>query len=68
MRKYARVQPTSRDVLRYPRVAPNVTSGSIYSSGFVGGWVGETPAFSDTDPAFGTFDIAIKKLRVATKT
>lgn len=67
VRKYAKVQTTSRDVLRWPAVAPNTTSGSIYSSGFVGGWAGETPAFSDTDPGFQNFDIAVKKLRVATK-
>jgi HK97 family phage major capsid protein len=67
IRKYARVQPTSRDILRYPAVAPNTTSGSIYSSGFVGGWVGEVPTFSDTDPAFQLFDVPIRKLRVATK-
>ncbi len=67
MRKYARIVTTSRDTVRYPAVAPNTTSGSIYSSGFVGGWVGETPAFSDTDPAFQTFEINVKKLRVATK-
>lgn len=67
IRRYARVQVTSRDVLKWPRVQPHGSSGSIYSSGFVGSWAGETPAFSDVDPAFGTFDIAIKKLRVATK-
>lgn len=67
VRKYAKVQTTSRDVLRWPAVAPNTTSGSIYSSGFVGGWAGETPAFTDTDPGFQNFDIAVKKLRVATK-
>lgn len=70
IRQRARVQPTSRDILRYPAVAPNATSaalGSIYSSGFVGGWVGETPAFTETDPAFQLFDVPIRKIRVATK-
>jgi HK97 family phage major capsid protein len=67
MRKYARVQTTSRDKLTWPRVQPHATQGSIFSSGFVGSWAGETPAFSDTDPLFGTFDIAIKKIRVVTK-
>lgn len=75
MRRHVRVQTTSRDLLKWPMVQPAAATaggvaaggGSIYSSGFVGGWVGETPAFSDTDPAFGTFDIPIKKLRVATK-
>src|SRR5258706_10898459 len=44
MRRYATVQTTSRDTLRYPRVAPaSATAGgmasggaSIFSSGFVG--------------------------------
>jgi HK97 family phage major capsid protein len=67
IRQYARVQATSRDVLRWPAVLPNATSGSIYSSGFVGGWVGETPAFTETDPGFQYFDIPVRKLRVATK-
>jgi HK97 family phage major capsid protein len=50
-------------------VAPNATAAvaSIYSSGFVGGWVGETPAFVDTDPSFQLLDIPIRKLRIATK-
>lgn len=67
MRQYARVQPTSRDILRWPAVAPNTTSGSIYSSGFVGDWAGETPAFTDTDPSFQLFDIPIRKVRCVTK-
>lgn len=67
MRKYARVQTTSRDVLRWPMVQAHASQGSIYSSGFVGSWAGETPAFSDTDPAFGSFEIPIKKIRCATK-
>jgi len=75
MRKYATVQTTSRDILQWPAVAPasSTTGGvaaggaSIFSSAFVGGWVGETPAFSDTDPAFQMFGIPIRKLRVATK-
>ena len=67
MRRLARVITTSRDTLRFPRVAAHATSGSIYSSGFVGGWVGETPAFAETDPAFWMFEVGIKKVRVATK-
>lgn len=69
IRGRARVQPTSRDILRYPMVSPNSTAAvaSIYSSGFVGGWVGETPAFTETDPAFAMMDIPIRKLRAATK-
>jgi HK97 family phage major capsid protein len=69
MRRLARSVTTSRDKVVFPRVAANTGAGlgSIYSSGFVGGWVGETPAFTDTDPAFGTFEVGLKKLRVATK-
>ena len=67
MRRLARVQTTNRDILRWPMVKANASSGSIYSSGFVGDWAGETPAFSDTDPAFQMFDVPIKKIRVATK-
>lgn len=71
----ARVQPTSRDVLKYPMVQPAAATagglsaggGSIFSSGFIGGWAGETPAFTDTDPSFGSFEVPIRKLRVATK-
>lgn len=71
----ARVQATSRDILRYPMVQAAAATtgglasggGSIFSSGFVGSWAGETPAFTDVDPSFGSFDIAVKKLRVATK-
>jgi HK97 family phage major capsid protein len=67
MRRLARTMTTTRDRVLFPRVLPNASSGSIYSSAFVGGWVGETPAFSETDPQFGTFEIGIKKLRVATR-
>jgi HK97 family phage major capsid protein len=69
MRRLARIITTSRDHVDWPRVLPNSDSTleSIYSSGFVGGWVGETPAFSETDPGFGKFSVSIKKLRVATK-
>jgi len=69
MRRLARVVSTSRDRVVFPRVLPHASASldSIYSSGFVGGWVGETPAFSETDPGFGQFEISIKKARVATK-
>lgn len=67
MRRLARTVQTSRDELKWPAVKANASSGSIYSSGFVGGWVGETPAFSETDPSFEQFSIGIKKARVATK-
>jgi HK97 family phage major capsid protein len=67
MRRYARVQTTNRDILQWFAVKANATYGSIYSSGFVGSWAGETPAFTDVDPAFQRLDIPVKKLRVATK-
>lgn len=73
MRQNCRVQPTNRDILKWPAVQPNagtyggVSGASIYSSGFVGSWVGETPAFTDTDPSFYTLDIPIRKVRVATR-
>lgn len=69
MRRLARTVTTSRDRIVWPRVAPHgdPTLESIYSSGFVGGWVGETPAFVESDPTFGTFEVSIRKIRVATK-
>jgi HK97 family phage major capsid protein len=75
MRRLARVQTTSRDVLVWPTVQAAAATagglasggGSIFSSGFVGGWVGETPTSTDTDPAFGQFQIPIRKLRVSTR-
>lgn len=71
----ARVQATSRDVLKYPMVqaasstASGLASGggSVFSSGFIGSVAGEVPAFTETDAAFGSFDVPIKKIRVATK-
>ena len=67
MRRIARIITTSRDHVEFPAVAPNATSGSIYSSGFVGTWAVETPAFTDTDPSFQKFNVAIKKARAATR-
>lgn len=75
MRSLATVVPCSRDILKFPRIQEasatqgGVASGggSIFTSGFVGDWAGETPAFTDVDPKFGTFDVAIKKQRTATK-
>lgn len=58
--------PILRDKLVIGRFKEHASSASIYSSGFVGGWVGEAPATSDTDPSFGTFEIAIKKARATT--
>lgn len=74
MRNHATVRNTSRDEIKFPAIAPNpnnpnntIPDGSIYTSGFVGGWAGETPAFSDTDPGIQQFPIRVKKIRVATK-
>ena len=67
MRANCRVITTSRDRVSFPRLQPNVNNGSIYTSGFVGDWAGETPAFADTDPALGLFEIQVKKIRVATR-
>lgn len=72
----ARVQTTSRDIMKYPLVqAAGATGqgqvssggGSIFSSGFIGGWVGEVPTFTDVDAAFGSMDIPIHKIRAATR-
>jgi len=71
--RLARVVNTSRDMVEFPLVqAASATAsglasggGSIFSSGFIGSWAGETPTFSSTDPTFGKLQIAIKKARVA---
>lgn len=69
MRQLATVRQTSRDQVAIPAIAPSATAAdrNIYTNGFVGTWVGETPAFSETDPTFEQFIIGIKKVRVATK-
>jgi HK97 family phage major capsid protein len=67
MRRLCRIVNTTRDAIRFPAVTAHSTSGSLYSSGFVGTWAPETPVFTDTDPGFETFEIAIKKIRVGTK-
>jgi HK97 family phage major capsid protein len=67
MQRICRVVTTTRDQVRFPAVSAHASSGSLYSSGFVGTWAAETPAFSETDPAFETFEVAVKKIRVATK-
>jgi HK97 family phage major capsid protein len=67
MMRHARTVTTNRDRVIFPAVAPASTSSSIYSSGFVGGWAGETPSASDTDPGFQQFEISVKKARVSTR-
>lgn len=66
-RRYATVRQTTRDRLMVPRLQAHATEGSVYSSAFTGGWVGETPAFADDDPAFGTVEVSIKKARASVK-
>ena len=70
MRNLARVIPTSRDILVFPRIQPNAgagTQGSIFTSGFVGDWAGETPVFTDVNPLLGAFTVPVRKIRAATK-
>lgn len=68
MRSLCSVRQTSRNVYEVPAVAPNASSGSIYSSGFVGGLVGETPnTNTDSGPTFQNFSIGIKKYEAFTK-
>lgn len=67
MGRLCRTITTTRDRVQFPAVKSATTNGTIYSSGFVGGVVGETPAFSETDPQFEQFEISIKKFRTTTK-
>lgn len=67
MLSLATVVNTSRDKVRWPRVQAHATNGSVYSSGFVGGWVGEMPSWVDSDPAFGTFEVEVFKASTRTK-
>lgn len=66
-RARADVRTTTRDIYKLRRFAANTASGSLYTSDFVPGWAGETPAFSDVDPAFGSLDIPVKKAKVQTR-
>ncbi len=69
MRSLATVRQTNRDVWQMPMVAPNSTSTAdrnIYSDGFVGAWVGETPTQTDIDITFEMFTIPIRKVRAKT--
>lgn len=67
MRRLATVRQTTRDRMQFPAVVPNASSGSIYSSGFVGGLVGERAVNTDTGPTFQQFEIAIKDFEAYTK-
>lgn len=66
MNRICRVVPTSRDRWEAPAVKKAASNGTIYSSGFVGGVVGETPAFANNDAQFEMFEIGIKKFRSTT--
>lgn len=69
MRQLCTVRQTSRDRISFPAVAPHSTaaSASIYSSGFVGGLVGEVVSGTDQGPTFQQFEVAIKKFQAYTK-
>lgn len=59
--------PTSRDLVRWPRLRPNTNSGlgSIYTSMFVGTMTGEVPATGtgNVEPVWGMFEIPVKRAR-----
>jgi HK97 family phage major capsid protein len=68
MRSISTVRQTSRDRMHFPAVKANASSGSIYSSGFVGGLVGETPSSNtDSGPTFEQYEIGVKKFEAYTK-
>lgn len=67
MRRLATVRQTSRDRIQFPAVVPNSSSASVYSSGFVGGVVGERPTNTDVGPTFQQFEIGVKKFEAYTK-
>jgi HK97 family phage major capsid protein len=66
-RSLATVRQTSRDRMQFPAVTPNASSGSIYSSGFVGGLVAERVTSTDQGPTFQQFEIGIKKFQAYTR-
>lgn len=67
MNRLARTILTSRPSVQFPTIQAASSNGTIYNSGFVGTVVGETPAFAENDPAFGQFEISVKKFRASTK-
>jgi HK97 family phage major capsid protein len=67
IRSLARTVQTSRDRIQFPAVTAHGSSGSVYSSAFVGGMVGERVVNSDAGPTFQQFEISIKKFEVYTK-
>jgi HK97 family phage major capsid protein len=67
MRRLARIQTTNRDILRWPMMKANTTSGSIYSSGLRRRLGRGDAGVLGHRPAFQMFDIPVKKIRVATK-
>lgn len=64
----AKVRPTSRDRIEQIRLIPDATYPHIYSSGFVGSWVPETPAASagEVEPSWGMLVVPIRKARTKT--
>jgi HK97 family phage major capsid protein len=69
VRRFARIMPTTRDVLQMPAAAPHGSAPSTYSSAFVGGMYSETsPSISyTTDPVFAQVTIPIRKQRAGVK-
>lgn len=67
IRRLARTVQTSRDRVQWPAVVAHASSGSIYSSAFVGGMVGERPVNTDAGPTFQQFEIGVKKFEAYTR-
>ncbi|MDE3097379.1 MAG: phage major capsid protein, partial [Chloroflexota bacterium] len=67
VRSRATIRTTSRDALVFTHFRANASEPSTYSSGFVGGWVGEAPNQAAIDATFGQLSIPVKKLRVPAK-
>jgi HK97 family phage major capsid protein len=67
MGRLCRTITTTRDKVVFPAMKAASSNGTIYSGGFVGTVVGETPAFAENDPQFEQFEISIKKFRTSTK-
>jgi HK97 family phage major capsid protein len=47
--------------VEWPRVQPNATSGSIFTSGFVGSMVGEGSTAGQNEPTFGMLSGSLKR-------
>lgn len=67
MRRVSTVRQTTRDRMQFMAVVPNASNGSIYTSGFVGGLVGERAVNTDAGPTFQMFEIGIKDFEAYTR-